>query len=512
MMKYMSKRSWIAIAIMLAGAILRLFHLFVVPMDEPFRLGGLFYEFSRQIALNNFAFPETIPYYSAGGIPFAYPPLSFYVQAAIIKFIAPPLFYSINLIPPIITLLSLPAFYWMIRQFTDDVHLMVASLLAFALMPTAFINQIEGAGLAESFGIVALILYLGILFRWRKASNTKDSVLGGIALAICVLSSPGSAYAAALFSMVLFVWVVLEARKTRNMKPTGLLLLVGLIGLVISAPYWITVMRNHGFDFFITPFLGQHQSDVSPLQIEQILSFQPGGALLGFIWNWLIFAGLIWAVLKRRYLIVVMFLTFWLIPREGVWLVAIPAAILAGMGFVYILLPLFQEVFQTSADSRPPSAPGILAVVLVILIFANALFSLGAYIAEPEWKISRNQIASLKEFQQGIPENERVIVFGSIGLAEWAPAILQREVLNIEYGLEWQPDELEKVKAINIAIKEKDFAAMLQAIDNYIGEQQFFIIAAPDDWREIQNLIPENVTLIPASLTPELELYRIKIE
>jgi hypothetical protein len=368
MLKRSSKQTWAAITTMLVGVALRLFHLFIVPMDAPFRLGGLFYEFSRQIALNNFAFPETIPYYSAGGIPFAYPPLSFYVQAVIIKLFDPALFYSVNLLPPIITLLSLPAFYWMMRQYTDDVHLALAGLCAFAIMPPAFTNQIEAAGLAESFGIVALILYVGFLLRWKKNPDIKGSVLAGITLGFCVLSSPGSAYAVALFSVFLFLWVCILGLKSRTLKPIGMLLLVGITGMLVSAPFWLIVMRNHGVDFFIIPFLGQHQSDISPLQIEQILSFQPAGAYLGFIWNWLIFAGLIWAVLKRHFLVVVIFVIFWLIPREGVWLVAVPAAILAGMGLVYVLWPLFEKAFQISSGSRPPLAPGILAVILVILV------------------------------------------------------------------------------------------------------------------------------------------------
>jgi len=163
-MKRLTKWDWAAITIILVGAGFRLYHLFIFPFNEPFRLGGLFYEFSRQIVLNNFAFPETIPYYSAGGIPFAYPPLSFYVQAILIQLFNPPLFITVNLLPPLITLLSLPAFYWMIRQYTDDVHLALAGLFAYALIPTAFMNQIEAAGLAESFGVLTIILFWGSYF------------------------------------------------------------------------------------------------------------------------------------------------------------------------------------------------------------------------------------------------------------------------------------------------------------------------------------------------------------
>ena len=181
----------------------------------------------------------------------------------------------------------------MLRQYTDNNHLAIAGLFAYALMPAAFINQIEAAGLAESLGTVTLILYLGLLLRWAKHPNWKDTILAGLALGFCVLSSPGSAYAATLFSAAFFILTSIQGLINRSLKPTGKLMILGLIGIIISAPYWLSVLHNHGSDFFITPFLGQHQSSVSPGQIQNFISFQPAGTSLSFIWNWLIIAGLI---------------------------------------------------------------------------------------------------------------------------------------------------------------------------------------------------------------------------
>ena len=161
---------------------------------------------------------------------------------------------------------------------------------------------------------------------------------------------------------------------------------------------------------------------------------------------------------------------------------------------------------------RPPLAPGILIVILVILIIANALFTVGVFIAESEWYISRNQIASLTELQTEIPENGRVVIVGNIALAEWAPAILQREVLNIEYGLEWQPDELEKVKAINEAIEENDFAAMIMAIEVYTDDQQVYLIASKDDRSTLQDSMPQNAALLLVLSTAELDLNILEIK
>ena len=511
-MKRLTKWDWLAVAIILVGVGIRIFHLFTISMDEPFRLGGLFYEFSRQIILNNFTLPDTIPYFSAGGIPFAYPPLSFYFQAIVIAVFDPPLFFSVNLLPPLITLLSLPAFYWMIQQYTDDNHLVLVGLFAFALMPPAFINQIEAAGLAESFGVLTLILYLGFVFRWAKDPNWKDTILAGLVLGFCIISSPGSAYAATLFSIVFFIWVLFGGLRKRTLKPAGMLLVLGTIGLLFSAPYWFSVMQNHGVNFFITPFLEQHQASTAPEQIEQIISFQPAGKYLSFMWNGLILAGLIWSILKRHFMIVLIFILFWLIPREGLWLVAIPGAILASMGFVYVLLPLFSKAFQVTDDHRPPLAPGILGIILVILVFANAIFAINVIISEPEWKISRDQIDALTEFQEIIPKNSGVIILGNLAMAEWAPVILQREVLNIEFGLEWQPDELEKAKAINATLADDDFENLIAAVAASTVDHDIYLISSSNENVRFQNILKKSNRIIHVATTPDAELFILKIK
>ena len=97
----------------------------------------------------------------------------------------------------------------MIQQYTDDIHLALVGLFAFSLIPPAFINQIEAAGLAESFGVITLILYLGFVFRWVKDPNWKEMILAGLVLGFCIISSPGSAHAFTLFSIVFFLWYYL---------------------------------------------------------------------------------------------------------------------------------------------------------------------------------------------------------------------------------------------------------------------------------------------------------------
>ena len=210
-----TKIAWGILALMAVGAAVRVALLFSIPFNTPFHLGGLFYEFSRQILQNHFALPAIIPYYSLGGIPFAYPPLSFYLQAVVMKLFSPPPFVTVNLLPPLIAVFSLPAFFWMIKAQTDDNRLQAAALFAFALMPSAFANQIEGAGLAEACGTVVLLLYLGWLFRFERDPHPAPALWAGLFLGLCVLSSPGSAYGCVILSVLFF----LQAPHSESKKP-----------------------------------------------------------------------------------------------------------------------------------------------------------------------------------------------------------------------------------------------------------------------------------------------------
>jgi len=149
---------------------------------------------------------------------------------------------------------------------------------------------------------------------------------------------------------------------------------------------------------------------------------------------------------------------------------------------------------------------------LLILVIANAFFTINASITEPEWQISRSQIDFLIDLRDDIPNKGRVIILGNIALAEWAPVILQREILNIEFGLEWQPTELEKVQEINVALENSDFNSMIDALEAYTGDHQVYLISSSDDLKRYQDTMPQNTTLLLIQQTPTLDLYNLRVK
>lgn len=486
---HLPKIPWYILVILALGILVRTLHLFFISFDAPFHLGGLYYEFSRQIILNHFALPSNIPYYSPGGIPFVYPPLSFYLQAVVIKLFSPPLFVTVDLLPPLLAALSVPVFYWMIVQLTEDHQIQAASLFAFALMPSAFVNQIEGAGLAEACGTLTLLAFLGLLFRAGKAPRLSTTILAGVMLGLCILSSPGSAYGAVIISVLFFLIALGKNLKKRSSGSTALLLLTGLTGLVVSAPYWLTIILHHDLGIFMNAFLSQHADGAIINQIRYMITFKPADMILfvsdegtyGFLFDWLILAGLIWAMLNNRFYYVVIFFTLWLVPRLGSWLVAIPGALLAGFGIVYLVWPLFQNAFSShKVNERPPLAPGVLLLILAMVLIASPLLAVHDMLNRVELKFTPVEAVTLYQEQAAIPENAHVLIAGNGALREWAPALLEREVLNCQFGLEWKPADLKIVYLINDALDGNDLAKAMTIIHAYTGDTIVWLVGDPN--------------------------------
>lgn len=446
------KTNLLASLIALLGIYLRLSHLSRIPADAPFRLGGLFYEFSRQIMANGYALPKTIPFYSAGGIPFAYPPLGFYVQAIIIEAFSPPRFWTVNWLPPLIAALTVPSFYFLLRKLTNDQNLVLGALLAYALMPATFTNQIEAAGLAEAFGTLSLIWYVYFLLRVKENGKSGNIIGAGILLAASIASSPGSALGAVVVSLLFFGQMLLKGSKF-----SVRFVLVGVSGFIISAPYWLTVICNYGIAIFAMPISGQFESIETGSWLAHFVysffSFNYAGGEFAILWNVLILLGLFWHILQGDRFPVLLFFALALIPRESVWLTALVTPFLAGAGLVYVTLPLLQTGFkELSKKIRLRVFTGV-ALVVIVSIFLNTQLAIESLISDEEWKIGAAEIAELETLKNSLPPDAQVLVVGNQALEEWAPQILRREVINTIFGLEWQPNEYAQVLAIQDALE-----------------------------------------------------------
>lgn len=495
--------------ILLVGVILRFYHFLRFDfINAPYRLGGLFLAFADQIAANQFRLPETIPFYSEGGIPFAYPPLGFYVEALLLRFFPESRFLIVNLLPPAVSSLALIAFFLLLRSWfgQSQAHI-IAGTFAYALLPLAFANQIEAAGLAESFGSLSLVIFFYYVQRQRRKPDWKNAAWVGFALALSVLSSPGSALGAALLAALWGMEMVIKGRH-RLYPAIGQVLLAAITGLLLSAPFWMTVMVRHGRGIFILPVLAQYegskQGNVAAL-FEQVFRFsitQDGAA---FLWNALIFLGLLSLLLRGSLALPVSFFALFSIPRENTWLVALPAAMLATYGFAYVLAPLLRAAFQH--PNRLKTVLGLLLCLFMSGWMVVQSFALSdALTSDNQWKINAEQVRQIEQARLLIPQDASVLVLGNDALLEWAPYLLQREVINTKFGLEWQPAKLEKVTRLNKQLNQANtWDEISLIVHEFSGQTEIYILSG--DKKYLTSLSRASAIQIRLkSETPEIQL------
>ena len=460
----------------LAGVLLRLGHLLFIDHGAPFRLGGLFLAFSEQILKENFALPATIPYYSSNGLPFAYPPLPFYVQALVLRVFHPHGFASVNFLPPLAAALSVPSFYYLVRQIASSRLEAWGMLAAFAFIPNTFLDPIEAGGLSEAFGALAIIWYAAFLVRAYKNPGWAATLLAGLFLGICILSSPGSAVAAPVLSLVYVFLLGLRAVRERRLDPLYAPAAIALIGLLVSAPYWLTVALRHGPGIFLGSVLGQFQTGqrTSFLQqsLERLLTLNLSSIRNNsFLWSALTFLGMLSSLAGPGAYLAVLFILFSLLPREGIWLSAIIASLLAGKGLV-----LAAETLRPARLSYRWVGALLLAVFIIVGI-STAVLSIESILRDRQAALPAEQAAALEKHAALIPPDAKVIGIGNDGFMEWAPQLLKREVVNTPFGLEWQPPELNAVNRLNKDLEDAStIDAMMLAVERRFHLKDFYLV------------------------------------
>jgi len=469
--------------ILLAGIFLRFHHLFKIDFRyEPFRLGGLFVAFAEQIIQNGFRLPNLIPFYSEDGIPFAYPPLGFYVEAILLSLFPNNHILIANLLPPVISALSLIGVFLLLRwHYREQETYILTGTFAYAFLPLAFTNQIEAAGLAEAFGSWALVFFFYTVIRFRSMPNWKNAVLTGVALGISFLSSPGSAIGVSLLSCLVVLETLLKNKF--SLQAVGQVFVVVMTGMLLSMPYWATVMSFHGRGIFFFPILAQYSSAEEPnffrVFFQNLLSFavvQDGSA---FFWNLVIFLGMLWQVLYGKFSLPLSFLVLFAIPREGVWLTALPAALLFAHEFGDVILGLLHPALDATKPA-PRWGFTLLIIVFIGCWMAFQSFSVSdALVADRQWKITPEQIKLVEDSRLLIPADAKVLIIGNDALLEWSPYLLRREVINTKFGLEWKPERLQSVTLLNKRISEaQTWDDVLKAVTEFNGYQKVYVLSS----------------------------------
>lgn len=497
--------------ILLSGILMRSLHLFMMEDRIPFHMGGLFVEFSRQIFENNFLLPERIPYYSLNGIPFAYPPLAFYIESLVIHVFGASPIVTANLLPVILISVSLiPAFY-LFLEISPSRKAALFSLFLFAITFSVYSELREAAGIAEALSLNFFLEFLRYLFRLHsKPDQTKYWLLTGLFWALCVLSGPGAAYASTLIWLVLTVILFVRHWISSKAFPAPIFrnaFLSGLSALLLSSPYWLTVLIRFGPGLFTSSISNQHRSGALGLLISlwenwhSLQLIEPMGMAISL----LSFFSILYLFLTKRYPAAVSCLVLLVVPRESSWL--LPPLIILTIGLM--LFDFYQWLMNSATEKYQKVA---LTGIAVLVLGSFTWGQVSSNIQETEryfqtTSLSSSLFADLKYLSSALPIYTPVVLDADYEVVEWSPTLLQRTVISNNYGLEFDP--LAQRLALALRAKTNDCdqnaACIQQSVRECFGVSDFVYLldkanisnpANLENWLENHELIETNHFLV----------------
>lgn len=439
--------------ILLIGAFVRLMPLLLLglPYEIPYNGGGLYYAFSTTIIENNFHYPIDIPYYTSSGVPFAYNPLIFYLIAFIATYLNISPFILHAYLPTLFSIISIILVYILANCLFENKNIVLLSTFIYCILPQAFSELLPGEGLVESFGTMFFLFGAIALFRMYKGEKLKYSILSGVLFGLTILGSPGGALAFAITLMIVPLF------KEDSISAVKTIFSVSIIGAIISAPWWGTVIYYHGIGTIINGILVKCTSIQGYL--VKLLGFNTGcGWLFGAA---LVLLGLTYCLILRKWLLPVWFILFFLAGEIG-YMVPIVASFLMPIGLLKVILPSLNFIEGSKRGCN------LLSSMLIILICIHGAGTALYYNTEFHFTTNPVSYTELRDVEidsfsaiswarDSSHEDSHFFVVGDSTfwwVGDWLPVLVQKPVINVGYGSEWSGN-LSKIHAMRDEIVEQ---------------------------------------------------------
>src|SRR5574341_1353007 len=300
-----------------------------VMSGSPINDGGMFYVMIEGLKANHFLLPAFTSYNHLN-LPFAYPPLSFYV-GGLLSLSGIPTLDVLRWLPPLVSTSSILAFYWVAGLMLDSKSKAALAAIAYTLMPRSFSWYVMGGGLSRTFGILFLLLACASAWALFTQHSPKYLFLTMLFGAGAILSHPETGLHAA--ASCALIWLF-KGRNARGLRDA---MFVAFGVLVLTSPWWGTVLIQHGFAPFQSALNAGGHSGLFWLPWltldfaeERFISLFTLLGLIGFT---------VQCVRRDWFLPVWMLAPFVVEPRSATAIAALPLAVLAGLGLSDFLLP-----------------------------------------------------------------------------------------------------------------------------------------------------------------------------
>jgi hypothetical protein len=429
----------VAVAVVLGGA-LRLAP--ALAADFPLNDGGLFYLMTTELRDAGYSLPAFTSYNSAG-IPFAYPPLGFYFAGLAADLTGSSLLDVVRVLPAVVSTLTIPVFFLLARTLLGSSGAGAIATVTFALLPRTYSWFIMGGGLtrAPGFLFALLVLHQAHLMYTRPERRfvAYTAVAGAAAVASHLENSWFATYSAALLFIV-------YGRHRQGVMRT---LAAGAGVLVLSAPWWATVVLRHGLKPFQFAVQGA-EIVTNPLWLKTFnFTDEPQLTLFGVLG----LLGLFVALAERRWLFPLWLAAIYVLnPRNPTTVAVVPLAMLVALAMHRVIVPgiLRSARSDGSLGTRLQRHTHGRVVAGALLTFLTAYAFLGVRrmgdFDEGFRALSADERATLDVVARNTAPDARILVltfepefFGYDRLAEWMPALIRRSSVTTVQGYEWLP-------------------------------------------------------------------------
>ncbi|WP_435333595.1 ArnT family glycosyltransferase [Haloarchaeobius sp. TZWWS8] len=427
----LDERVWLALPL-LAG--LFVYASYLVTHPYPAFGAGLYIEIADTISAHGYSLPAMVPGYTEGGVPLAYPPLMFYVTAVVRDLTGVDALLYSRILPGLVVIATLVPYFYVAREFLLTARRAAFATLVVAVAPPVLQWHLSAGGInrAPAFLFVVTGVYAGIrLFKYDDL-RWLGPALGLFSLTI--LTHP--LYAVCFGMNYLLLYAFFDRTKLGLLH--GAIVAVG--GVVVTAPWWLTVASTHGFDVFFGA-AGTHSGlggGTGRLYDEFVQPLTDLDAVTPFFVA--AFAGAIYALRERRY-----FLPVWLVLSAYVLGKTRFQFLAGGMLVALLVFDLAPKLAERLDEQVLPGWRATLSLVLVSLVALSAVGLGSAYAAgatdshhgdpsQPAF-VDGHDVQAMDWAAANTEPGANFVVLGDA--AEWFPLYTDRTILVGPWGVEW---------------------------------------------------------------------------
>jgi hypothetical protein len=432
-MKKIRRGEWADLILMLAillGAFIRFNPTLLAGF--PINDGGMFAVMVDDLKASRYLLPAFTTYNHLN-IPYAYPPLGFYLGRIAADLFGLSAVQVLRWLPAFFASLSIPAFYLLALRLLKNKYYAAVSTLFFAFMPRALSWFVMGGGLTRSPGQFFMLLTLAAVVRLYKENRRLDVFLAGLFGGLAVLSHPEAAVHT--FVSAIFLWLMLSRKRLALIHSIA----VGIIVLIVTAPWWATVIHYHGMG----PLLNGAQTGQKALAVFHLLFFVFTEETYATVIAVLGLIGIGQRLARRDYLLPLwMAIPFFVEGRSAAGPAAIPLAMLAAIGLIDVVFAALLRSAGTDTDQPEQVSTierNVFIYLLLYLLFSTYQFGSrlsNATLYPPDQE-------AMTWLRENTPEDARFLVLtGTTSVScdsvlEWFPAMTGRQSIYTVQGTEW---------------------------------------------------------------------------